>query len=418
MLARMTTVAGAACLLIGCAASQKQIAAFGAGAAATDQKARAAMISGDRATAVALYEQADATLDRQDSTYLDGYFYAHRARRIGNGAMMALVAGDGAQARSLFTQSSQVFDDGVARHRALLEERRNARIAATVILTVAAGAAAVGATANTGVDSSEFISDLGELSAETISQISETMKLDVVDDAQNVQSDQWRAAVLSDHPMVSATVQVQTGKSACTGAYIAPRLIATAAHCIRVEGGGETKVYRYAVEQPATFLAGQPPEVPVEAVYVHPGYGPEYSADYDVALIVVSQAHPHPLKVRKRPIETVHDASVMGFSGDLNRGFFLRLDHGCAARVESELVLRMDCAVYPGASGGPIFVRDAAGRPFELVAVVSGGPEGTAGRRISLGRGNTGARIELLNDMYSAVLREHPGAGPSNLFAR
>ena len=398
------------------------------------------MLVGNHALADSLYVQASQQLDQSDEVYVDGYFYLDRARMEGNRAFMALLDGNEDQAREQFSSSERYLTSGIQAHKAILNERTETQQGVTALLGIGAliGVTAMGLSA---ADENparadqiyQTLSDSLELTANTFDDISRLIEdiheIDIDEDAQQVDFDQWRAAVISDHPISRAIVRVSSQApeaSSCTAFFIQPRIVATSAHCLDEMNKGRLWVRTNDPREKEIFLQSQGGRsLDWEFVYWPDTYNWEAACHPDdIALIVTERASEYWLPIDTQPVIGSTPAMVIGYSGDLDSGFFQRLDYGChieASTAWPGMVVH-NCAIYPGNSGGPVFSIDStrSKRPIRVVGINSCGTTSFFGDRIDqdsleAGGGNWAASIQHLKPVYNSVVAENPTAGDDRL---
>lgn len=173
-----------------------------------------------------------------------------------------------------------------------------------------------------------------------------------------------------DHALWQAVGRVNAAgyrtREMCTGTLIAPDKVLTAAHCVAGTDGLGPLPHEF------TFVAGwlrgtAADSVPGRAVWIHPRAYSEGQLDvrFDVAILTlerVSKITPLPLVAT----ETSAPYGILGYS--TRRPHMLGASFGCDGQVTSAL-LRLDCPVTPGNSGGPVLAR--IGAHWEVAGVIS-----------------------------------------------
>lgn len=430
----------AAVLITGCTSTGQSIQAVDSKFRTLEVQAREDMLLGRHASADANYATAAAQIDQTTETYVDGYFYLDHARMAGNRAFMALLDGDQRTAREHFSSSVDYLTSGIRAHEEVLRKREASRKTALNVV----GAAAVFGVVNRGsrgvadatsLEEGEAILDatiatmelLFDLIDSISEQIEEVGSINVHEEAKYVDPDVWRAALISDHPLSQAVVRVYSGDMkdtySCTGFFIQPRLIATSAHCLNEQDTGDVRVeVRKPREEKEPFLLGKSVKrLNVETVHWPRTYEwVESCHPDDVALLVVSEDDRSDqwLPVDTRPVVGGSKALLIGYSGDLDRGFFQRMDYGCKlARDDRRRMIGSTCAGYPGNSGGPLLSIDynRAGTPFRVVGVLSCGSEEYRGKRTP-GISKWAAGIAPLKRLVRSTIAKQPSLGDPQLF--
>jgi hypothetical protein len=127
--------------------------------------------------------------------------------------------------------------------------------------------------------------------------------------------------------VVMVHVQHQTNATHCTGTYIAPRVVLTAAHCLRATGDVPQLSYVYFGDSPAPPF-GVMPEIPppgqpsdfagVESLQTHPDYNPGVNYP-DLAIVYLDRELPFaplPLFTEKVGRRFLGDkATIVGWGG-------------------------------------------------------------------------------------------------------
>ncbi|WP_439123481.1 trypsin-like serine peptidase [Marivita sp.] len=152
----------------------------------------------------------------------------------------------------------------------------------------------------------------------------------------------------------------------CTGTLIAADTVLTAAHCVSgIDGLGP-------LPKEMTFVAGWLRGTAVDSIagasiWVHPLAYAEGTLDvrYDVALLTLER----PSTVAPLPISNTAPTAPYGIVAySTRRPHMLSAGFSCDGQVISDL-LRLDCAVIPGNSGGPVLIQ--SGDQWEVAAVIS-----------------------------------------------
>ena len=418
-------------LLTGCAASQKSIHEAAGNLREVELGAREAMLIGDYGIADNLYAKASRRLDQTEKTYVDGYFYLDNARMRGNRALMALFDGDAGRAKDHFSASSRFLDSGVKAHKAKLQKRKGLGQGIAGVAAVAAVAGIlvqqhkVQKEGNLTREQTQALDDVVEsameFTADTFVKISQHLdeihRIRVDERAQDVAPDVWRAAVISDHPLSRAIVKVKTSVGSCTGFFIQPRVVATAAHCF--DRSEPVEVYAPDPRKSEGFLLNNSILFKNQTIATYQPESYDGSACHvdDAALIVVRNPSEYWLEIDKQAVIDQSKGMVIGYPGDLDRGFFQRIDYGCELSHDRNEMVANNCAIYQGNSGGPVFSVDHTrkGNPFRVAGMVSCGQTDQLGRR-TIGKGKRAANIFRLEKLYREVVSLHPDAGGEGLF--
>lgn len=183
------------------------------------------------------------------------------------------------------------------------------------------------------------------------------------------------APSLGEAPWSSlARVNTEAGTH-CTGVVVAPRRIATAAHCLVAPRTGR----RLRAESVHVLIGydrgGYRTHIRVQAIAIAPGFVPERRgpAGADWAILELERDAPAP------PLSLAIDATpgtpAMLGGWQRDRAHALRADTACriVARVRdaSGPLLRHDCNATAGASGGPLLVRQDDGWAIAGIAVLA-----------------------------------------------
>jgi hypothetical protein len=181
---------------------------------------------------------------------------------------------------------------------------------------------------------------------------------------------------------VALLVLIGTSFEECSGAYISPTAILTAAHCFR--------------SRPAQVLVTSQGNTRDGVQYaVHPRYDGKIGSPYDMAILTVDRAlagAPLPVLVSSQPM--VGDEVVAlgyGFDSD-GRGALTRIQNGEAAlratysrfagpmMGTTSIVSSGEGSPCSGDSGGPVLARNANGE-FGIIGLTSAGPEGCSSEK-------------------------------------
>ena len=391
---RTTTAMAAAVLtMTACASSQEAIEKEAASASTFSWQGQSAVRDGNFVAAMNNFQAAEAAYDPSSEPYLDGRLYVDRATHIGNQAMIKLRGGEGYEAKQLFDKSAEVFTSGVNEHIALENSRAEDRATAVSIVGFGLGAlaavaaidAAGSATTQVELDSisaslNDTLTTIGDATVSMAEMVGTPTDLDINNEAKDVEADYFRAAVISDDPIIAATTRVQTrarggGVSGCTGFYVSPHLVVTAGHCFDA-ASGEVGVQSAAMNDSAAFLDPKATRL---------GSAPRRASAYDDdkpfgrrkdAAILYSEVPSRDwldLSLED-PAGTEGAGMVIGYSGDLDGGYFLRLDYGCDFfKAKSPQDHKTNCTLWRGNSGGPVFVDHGpnAEQQFSVVGIAA-----------------------------------------------
>ena len=169
-------------------------------------------------------------------------------------------------------------------------------------------------------------------------------------------------------------------KRGCSGTLIAPDLVVTAAHCmLGAQGNPENQQFFAGWHKGASVATRGYTEISLHPLYT----GRHRPAKLRNDIAVVRLSSPIPTDVL-RPVDlvSVQDplpdrAVLLGYPH--SQRDILQVQHGCT-RVPYAYpkILRFDCAVESGTSGGAVFA-DAPGTPaLSAVIVARNEPDGTA----------------------------------------
>ena len=181
-----------------------------------------------------------------------------------------------------------------------------------------------------------------------------------------------------DHPW-SAIGKIFTPKfssvDACTGTLVAPRVVATAAHCL----------FNFVTQKPVNpadihFVAGYRREkylghsvgecVSFNSTYDFSKKLALTSVEADYAFVVLKKKLPvKPVPIHKKPHLKKSDTLIhAGYGRD--RRFILSAHSGCHAKYRHKNAYLTDCDTKKGASGGPVLIKN--GDEYFLAGVMSG----------------------------------------------
>lgn len=369
------------------------------------------------------------------------YNYFQDAKRLGNNGFDAVLQGNDNAAKTQFQQSTQTLSTGVYQHTQKAKKRAGWQSGLNTIATVGAavGMSYMAADASRQVQSqaqlnqinssiSQFGQGLGNLNLMIERQIRETERSIVDPRTRDVDLNVWRAAVISDHPIAQSIVRLRTSGGLCTGFYIQPRVVATAAHCFSERA--RVEVHHEVTSAGDRFMRGESVVNPVLYQIRHPLYDNNPNCmyrdnaggciPYDVAFLVTRDASAHFLPLYTEPPSTGLKIFNVGYSGDLNSGFFKRIDYGChinSVAQGHESVIGYDCDSYGGNSGGPVVavIPSMSGQSIGVIGVHSTGSRELESR---VENRSGSAHLGSGRDIYRTIVSASPGAGRLDLLDR
>lgn len=369
------------------------------------------------------------------SKYYENYAYVDEARGFGNAGFSAIEIGNGDKAKALLTKSTLRLAEGARGHSKHVKEKIKKRQTTNKIVSGALqiGLVALGVRASRGQQQAQLdkIKDSVVKLSQNVTNIANRVdarilqqeKSNLHSDAQSVDIGIWRTAVVSNHPIAKSVVSVtsRSGERSCTGFFIQPRVVATAAHCI--DDTRDRIVQRQVPESGEAFMKDQTEDYSVLGKYYHPRWDttrfgrsrPIAEYTFDVGLLIVDRPSKHWLKMDLSTQSVGSNLMIMGYSSDLNDGYFLRLDYGCKIQsvTHTNKINRSNCASYPGNSGGPVLsLKNGSPR---VTSITSFGPSNKSdGARRD---GNNGSvSMNVLASVYREAIINHPNAGNANLF--
>lgn len=222
--------------------------------------------------------------------------------------------------------------------------------------------------------------------------------------ARFVNRDKWRAVVVSQDNIARSIVRIhnQTSDVTCTGFFVAPHLIATSAHCFRL--GDALGAFRQNATNGRAFMTREEEYFRITHQYENSLYDRSKKCDpNDIALLLTERPSQNYLPITKSPLCPGQRLMVIGYSGDLNQGYFLRIDYGCKVTgIGPQGFVGNDCASFPGNSGGP---QLTATDTIAAAGVVACGPVGTGDRA----PGRNAASVQRMAPMLAGI-RTRPEA--------
>jgi V8-like Glu-specific endopeptidase len=317
-----------------------------------------------------------------------GYYLQHRyvgeAMSLGNAAMVSAVAGDGEMARARFVDSTDTLAKGLALHRQYAVDRADTQQVAATVLTLGIGIAGIAASqraasnATTQADLnrvnsafSNFIDATGNFGQ----FLNEQIRLGEIGSSavSRVDRDRWRSVVVSNHRYVRSIVQIhnRTQNKTCTGFFVDTYMVMTAAHCFRL--GDALAAFRDTPQNGKNFMTGEREFLEIDYQFSHGRWDGDVNSTgaFDLAFLLMAKPSSDWLPVSTAPVRPGTKLMAIGYSGDLNRGYFLQIDYGCQANsVRANDHLASDCVIWRGNSGGPIL---SAGTNPRVVGVNSSG---------------------------------------------
>jgi len=317
------------------------------------------------------------------SYYLD-HGYVAEALGHGNQAMALAVAGQGEAARTSFVRSTETLASGLTLHRQYASERAENQQAAATVLTLGigiVGAVAAGRASGNATSTAELnrinaaFSDFVDATGSFGQFLNEQIRQGEIGSSAvgRVDRDRWRSVVVSNHRYVRSivTIRNQTSGRYCTGFFVDPHVVMTAAHCFRL--GEALGAYRDMPQQGKNFMTGTREFLKIDYQFSHGRWDGDVNRTgaFDIAFLLMEKPSQDWLPVSTAPVRPGTELIAMGYSGDLNKGYFLQIDYGCrASSVRADNSLASSCVIWRGNSGGPIFTAGANPR---VVGVNSSG---------------------------------------------
>lgn len=322
-------------------------------------------------------------VERNRSYYLN-HRYVGEALSYGNTAMDSAVAGRSDVARANFVQSTDTLATGLALHRQYAASRAENQEIAAAFLTLGIGLVGMNA-ANRAASSATSAADLNRINAAFSDFVgatgnfgqflNEQIRLGEIDSSavDRVDRDRWRSVVVSNHKFSRSIIQIhnKTRDTTCTGFFVDPYVVMTAAHCFRI--GDALGAFRDTPQNGRDFMTGNRDFLKIDHQFSHIRWDGNVgrTGAYDVAFLLMAQPSSDWLPVSTAPVRPGTKLMALGYSGDLNNGYFLQIDYGCAATsVRPNDLLGSNCVIWRGNSGGPILTAGANPR---VVGVNSSG---------------------------------------------
>jgi V8-like Glu-specific endopeptidase len=352
-----------------------------------------------------------------DRNFYLQHHYVNDARALGDRAFAQIKAGDGRGASDSFARSTATLAAGLDQHRAYAADRADTQRAVAAIGMLAVGVAAMNAssTAMSNARSNADIARVGQSLdnfmkgfSNSASFIGEQIRLGEINstdpNARFVNRDTWRAVVVSQDNIARSIVRIhnQTSGMNCTGFFVAPHLIATSAHCFRL--GDALGAFRQNAANGRAFMTREEEYFRITHQYENSLYDRSKKCDpNDIALLLTERPSQNYLPITKSPLRPGQRLMAIGYSGDLNQGYFLRIDYGCKVTgIGAQGFVGNDCASFPGNSGGPLLTATGT---IAAAGVVACGPLGTGARA----PGRNAASVQRMAPMLAGI-RTRPEA--------
>jgi hypothetical protein len=183
-------------------------------------------------------------------------------------------------------------------------------------------------------------------------------------------------------PVDPSVVALVAGRTPyCTGTLVAPRVVLTAAHCLKPTSPDQVAWGEIVGGPKASF-------VPVVASQVYPSFDP-VTLDADVGLLLLGDEPPAPFSLRSSLGVTVGTTvRVVGYGlggTDLTVGVKRQGFARVAAAAENAMILEAaPSQPCQGDSGGPVFIAEGTGLDGVLAIVSSGDGSCTKGAQATL----------------------------------